>query len=233
MANALLTSIEDEYKKRNITRLCHFTRSKVALHILQSEEGIKAVDFLKEEICEKNDENRFDGKTEYVNCSVQYPNYWYYRRIKDKDPLFRDWVILLIKPEVLSLNTTQFCFTNAAFRSGRYIESGVDAFNKLFDQQVNGSRTWYRSADMLPCCPTDDQAEVLVYKNISRSDIIGVAVKDEEQAHREKTKWKVGLNGFDIKVIIAPDMFNGSYSNKVRNGQVPIEYEYKGEKGNE
>ena len=233
MATALLTNIEKEYKSRNITRLCHFTRSKVALHILQSEEGIKAVDFLSEDICEKNDYERYDGRTDCVNCSIQYPNYWYYNRIKDKDPLFRDWVVLLIKPEILVLDTTRFCFTNAAYRSGRYIKGGVDAFNDLFAQQVYGKYARNRTRNMLPCCPTDDQAEVLVYKNISRSDIIGVAVKDEEQAHREKVRWKVGLNGFDIKVIIAPDMFNGSYSMKVRNGQVPIEYEYKGEKDNE
>lgn len=37
--------IKKEIQDRKITRLCHFTRSQKALHILGSEEGIKAVDF--------------------------------------------------------------------------------------------------------------------------------------------------------------------------------------------
>ena len=36
---------EKEINDRKITRLCHITRSQKALHILSSEDGIKAVDF--------------------------------------------------------------------------------------------------------------------------------------------------------------------------------------------
>lgn len=44
----MIIEIQSEIKKRNITRLCHFVHTNKLLHILSSEEGIKAVDFIGE-----------------------------------------------------------------------------------------------------------------------------------------------------------------------------------------
>lgn len=218
--------IEKEIKKRNITRLCHFTKSKNALHILSSPDGIKAVDFLDKSIYDANDPLRLDGKTEFVNCSIQYPNYWYWKKVKDKDSLFKDWVILLINPELILLETTEFCAFNAATDRGAHIKKGYRAFQELFREKV---RDIVRPPNMLPCCPTDDQAEVLIYKNISRKDIIGVVVKDEDQAHRESVRWYNCLDSIPkIDIIIAPDLFNGEWSKKVRQGIRPEEHKYNG-----
>jgi len=97
----------------------------------------------------------------------------------------------------------------------------------MFASKVNGKWLISREIDMLPCCPTDDQAEVLVYKNISRKDIIGVAVPDEEQAKKEKIRWYEILKNIpQIDIIIAPDFFDGAWSNKVRKGIVPQEYKW-------
>ncbi|NMA69351.1 MAG: hypothetical protein GX958_08030 [Desulfitobacterium sp.] len=68
-----------EIETRGITRLCHFTRSQKDVHILTSETGIKAVDFIEKDIYDVNDPLRLDGKKSYVNCSIQYPNYWYWK----------------------------------------------------------------------------------------------------------------------------------------------------------
>ena len=27
-------------------------------------------------------------KKDYVNCTIQYPNYWYYKRVKDNNYIF-------------------------------------------------------------------------------------------------------------------------------------------------
>ena len=219
--------IRQEIQDRGITRLCHLTRSQKALHILSSEDGIKAVDFLDKSLYDANDPLRLDGKKDFVNCSIQYPNHWYWNKVKDKDPLFRDWVILFINPEILTLNTTEFCAVNAATGSGTYIKKGYRAFQELFDRSV---RYRNRTPKMLSCCPTDDQAEVLVYKNISRKDIIGVIVQDEDQAESESIRWYRCLNNIpEIDIIIAPDLFNGQWSGKVRQGIRPLEYEYRGE----
>lgn len=228
MENVLLNEIENEIKQRNITRLCHFTNSRKALHILGSESGVVAVDFLDKDIYDANDQLRIDGRKDCVNCSIQYPNYWYYNRVKNNDNVFKDWVILLIKPELLLLDTTRFCFTNAAFRSGQCIGSGIEAFRKMFSPVVTGKRTFIRTPKMLSNCPTDDQAEVLIYKNISRNDIFAVAVPDEAQARREKVKWSFLPTIPDIDIIIAPELFDVGTSKKVRDGIVPYEYKYDG-----
>ncbi|MBZ4650929.1 DarT ssDNA thymidine ADP-ribosyltransferase family protein [Thermosipho sp. (in: thermotogales)] len=218
--------IRQEMKNRNITRLCHLTRSQKALHILSSEDGIKAVDFLDKSLYDANDPLRLDGKKDFINCSIQYPNHWYWNKVKDKEPLFKDWVILLINPEILLLDTTEFCAFNAATGRGAYIKKGYSAFKELFNSRV---RSRSRTPKMLPCCPTDDQAEVLVYKNISRKDIIGIIVQDEDQAERESIRWYQCLSNipkFDI--TIAPDLFNGQWSDKVRQGIIPLEFKYQG-----
>ncbi len=225
------SKFKEEIKDRGITRLCHFTRSNKALHILSSEAGIKAVDFLEKDIYDANDTNRLDGKTDYVNCSIQYPNHWYWRRVMDKDPLFKDWVILLINPAILLLDTTEFCITNAATGRGAYIKEGYSAFQELFQNTVRAKYERYRTVKMLPCSPTDDQAEVLVYKNISRKDIIGIVVKDEAQAERESIRLYYNLESKGIPkidIIIVPDLFNGQWSDKIRDGITPLEYKYIG-----
>ncbi|HFJ9275116.1 TPA: DarT ssDNA thymidine ADP-ribosyltransferase family protein [Bacillus cereus] len=216
--------IRQEYQKRNITRLCHITRSQKAVHILSSEDGIQAVEFLDKSLYDANDELRLDGRKDFINCSIQYPNHWYWKRVKDKDPLFREWVILLINPEILTLDTTEFCPVNAATKRGAYINSGYSGFKELFNERVN-----YRSrpSQMLHCCPTDDQAEVLVYKNISRKDIIGVVVLNEDQGAGESVRWEM-LNIPKFDISIAPDLFDGEWSTKVRKGIRPIEYNYQG-----
>jgi len=217
--------IKNAIIKMNITRLCHFTSSRKALHILSSEAGIKAVDFIEESLYDANDPLRLDGRLQHINCSLEYPNHWYWNKVKNKEPLFQDWIILLINPELLELESTEFCPVNAAKGNGVYISKGYNAFLNLFATAING-RTRYRT--MLSCCPTDDQAEVLIYRNISRRDIFGVVVKDEDQAEKEIIRWEQsGIPRFDI--IIAPDLFNGEWSRKVRQGIRPQEFKYGGE----
>ncbi|TCI49568.1 DUF4433 domain-containing protein [Exiguobacterium sp. SH5S13] len=216
--------IREEYLKRNITRLCHITRSQKAVHILSSEDGITAVDFLDEALYEANDPIRLDGKKEYINCSLQYPNHWYWRRIKDINPLFKDWVILLINPELLTYQNTLFCPVNAAKKRGGYITRGHQGFKSLFSSKVE-SRS--RTLQMMSNCPTDDQAEILIYKNVRRKDILGVIVESEDRANSEFIKWKI-LNIPQVDIFIAPSLFDGSWSTMVRQGIVPIEKKYQG-----
>jgi hypothetical protein len=223
MENSLF---KNDIKDRGITRLCHITRSQKAVHILTSEDGIKAVDFLDKSIYDANDPLRLDGKTGFINCSIQYPNHWYWNKVKNKDPLFKEGVILLINPEILLLDTTEFCPFNAATGHGAYIKKGYSVFKDLYNNRV-GMRN--RNTNMLSCCPTDDQAEVLVYKNISRKDIIGIVVEDEDRAESESIKlYSILKNVPKIDIIIAPDLFNGKWSNKVRRGEKPLEIKYQG-----
>ncbi|NOU83897.1 DUF4433 domain-containing protein [Paenibacillus sp. LMG 31459] len=226
-----MTTVKNIIDIRNITRLCHFTKSFNLPSILRNESGIIANTEMDNqiELLSKNDPLRLDGKEDYVCCSVQYPNTWYLRQIKE-DPLFHEWVILLINPFLATLSTSLFCHRNAAAERGTLIQGGTEGFSGLFNQMVQGKTKRYRTAKMLPCCPTDDQAEVLIYKNISRSDILAVVVKDWEQARREKSRLSfIHEVPNNIRFIIAPGLFDISWSGMIRNGQMPEETLYREE----
>lgn len=213
----MIIEIEQEIKNRNITRLCHFVHTNILLHILNNSDGIKAVDFIDQDILVQNDTQRMDGKTDYINCSVQYPNWWYLRKVRDNNPIFSDWAILFIDPIVATLDTTQFCKVNAAKRCGSYIKKGYEAFRELFEYQVENQ---VRSSTMLLNAPTDDQAEVLVYKKIPLEHIQGIAFENEKIAKEKIVEWQV--MGFrPIDVFIAPKLFDVATSKDIRRGNEP------------
>lgn len=213
----MIIEIEEEIKKRGITRLCHFVHTNKLLHILSQEEGIKAVNFIDEDVLVQNDKQRLDGRKDFINCSIQYPNWWYLRKIKNNNLIFSDWAIIFIDPIVASLETTEFCEVNAATRYGEYIKKGYEAFEGIFSEKVKGRN---RSASMLKNAPTDDQAEVLIYESIPRKYIIGIAFENEEIAQQKIVQWKV-LELPKLNVYIAPELFETSTSEKIRRGQEP------------
>lgn len=222
-----IKEIESEIQRRKITRLCHFVHTNKLLHILKSDEGIKAVDFIDLDILEQNDNKRLDGKTDYINCSIQYPNYWYLRRVKDNNPIFNDWAILFIDPVVISLETTMFSPVNAAARFGAYIDKGYKAFNCMFDKTItSNNRTTNRTPQMLDNASTDDQAEVLVYRNIPRKFITGIALESEEIARNKMTAWNL-IGVPEIDIYVAPDLFSGETSKMIRQGIAPNECKIK------
>ena len=47
--------------EKNVTRLCHFTKTKNLVHILSSTEGIVATAFIKNDVKHQNDLGRYDG----------------------------------------------------------------------------------------------------------------------------------------------------------------------------
>lgn len=222
----MIIEIEREIRERGITRLCHFVPTNKLLHILNSEEGIKAVDFINKDVLVQNDTKRLDGRTDCVNCSIQYPNYWYYRTIEKNNSIFPDWAVIFIDPIVATYDATEFCPVNAAKRNGEYIGKGYENFKRIFDKVVYG---YTRSPQMLKNVPTNDQAEVLVQGNIPRRLITGIAFKSEEIARQKVAEWNV-LDIPKIDVYIAPDLFARSTSDKIRKGIKPVEKLYVEEK---
>jgi ssDNA thymidine ADP-ribosyltransferase, DarT len=217
--------------EKQITRLCHFTNSRSFLHIMSNPNGIIASNFLssedKEEYYKQNDELRKDGKLDYISCSVQYPNTWYLKRIKNKDPNFIDWLILFLDPILMLDEKTLFCHRNAAANNGQFLKPGIRGFDGMFERIVEGKYPIIRTSNMLPCSPTDGQAEVMIYKNIPLQFIRGVCVPTIEKAENEKLKLE--LIGVPIEKIlsldwvIAPDLFESKWNSLVKNGTVPEE----------
>jgi len=223
--------IKNEAIRRGITRLCHFTQSRKLAHVLTTVREILSTEKLTKEfpdILDVTDKFRRDGYKNHICCTIEYPNTWYWRSVKDKDLLFKDWVVVLLNPAILWRSSTLFCPTNAATQSGSLVSPGYAGFMRLFQLEVTGARrrVQRRTGQMLPCCPTDDQAEVLVRHSIPIKDILGIAVPTEAQARRENIRLSFLASAVTVKWIAAPQFFNTEWSALVRQGQRPKETPY-------
>ncbi|MCB2262616.1 MAG: DUF4433 domain-containing protein [Candidatus Thiosymbion ectosymbiont of Robbea hypermnestra] len=223
--------IQMESTGRGITRLCHFTQSRNLAHILGDCKGIFSRNRLTAMGLPHNptDSDRYDGHGHFVCCSIQYPNPYYFATARGRDHLFKDWVVILIKPEYLWAEGTKFCPLNAATSSGAYIGEGYEAFASLFTVSPPGTR-FPRSERHLDCAPTDTQAEVLIPDPISLDSMIAIAVESKEQAAREICRAELQGIAIDQRIIIAPDFYNRTRLSKmIRQGSRINEYIYGNE----
>ncbi|MGL5652469.1 MAG: DarT ssDNA thymidine ADP-ribosyltransferase family protein [Paraclostridium sp.] len=223
-----MENLLNQMKKRNITRLCHFTKSKNLAHILNSFDGILATDMLPDFYKEVNDKSRFDGKKDYICCSIQYPNVFYLYQVKDNCKLFKDWIILSIDPKVILTSNILFCKVNAATESGKFIKQGIEGFNELYEEHIATSkRSISRSFNMPVSCPTDIQAEVMILEKIPREFIKEIIVPTNQQAKEESVRMKVlGVKNPPI-IKVCPELFDKNLCDKLRSGDIPKEIEYK------
>lgn len=200
--------IRRECNRRGITRLCHFTQSRNLAHILGDCVGILSRRRLESNDLPYNptDPDRWDGCEHLVCCSIEYPNVYYFAKVREQDHLFKDWVVLLIKPDFLWTPGTKFCPCNAATARGAYIGEGYDAFMSLFAVEVPGVR-FTRPQRHLPCVPTNIQAEVLIPDPIPLDAIIGIAVESEEQAKREICRARLQGLSIDKEILVVPDFY--------------------------
>lgn len=208
--------IQNECTTRRITRLCHFTQSRNLAHIFDDPYGLCSTRTLQECDMPHNptDPERLDGRDDLVCCSVQYPNVFYFDRVRNKEPFFKDWVVLFIDPKYLWASETNFCPRNAAAGCGRYIAQGYQTFQSLFANSVNGAgdRIFNRQTTRLIGSPTDIQAEVLVKDPIPLESIIGIVVESNEQAQREICRFDLqGISIYKEKdIYVVPQFFNKS-----------------------
>jgi hypothetical protein len=181
------------------------------------------------DLLDSNDPLRLDGQIDHISCSIEYPNYWYFRNAKAKEVLFKDWLVIYIKPEVVWSSANYFVPRNAAAQRGELLVPGVDGFRNMYSQNVSGARgkVYQRTPHMLSCCPTDDQAEVLVPTHIELRHIFGVAFYSEEQIRDEV--YRLRLVGIEETLIMgiswfaSPDLFTQQCSSLVRKGIRPVE----------
>lgn len=219
--------VYDYLLKRGVTRLCHFTKTKSFVHILNSSDGILATSFIKSDVKEQNDMNRLDNNLDYVCCSIEYPNSWYWEKVKsrDNDAIFRDWIILCIDLEIIKHQKIKFCPCNAASGNGRYIREELSVFDEMYKEELSVSgKLRFRTHKMLACCPTDDQAEILIYSDIPLRYIKGIVVGSETSADNIQAILMTCNKKLDI--FVAPDVCNTNWSTLVRNGLRPAEKKF-------
>lgn len=169
--------MEDAVKQRGIEYLWHFTKLKNVSSIFQNGIIPRATLEANQANVPYNDRHRLDG-FKNANClSIGHPNYKMFYSLRQQDRSV-EWVVFGVKAEVLWSKECAFCVTNAANLSVTSIpieqRKGVLAFESLF-LPIIGKPT--RQELELPNeCPTDPQAEVLVFDTIPPSDIVGVIV---------------------------------------------------------
>jgi ssDNA thymidine ADP-ribosyltransferase DarT-like protein len=226
----MIPEIRKEADERGITRLCHFTPSRNLVHIAAGKVGILATRNLKDEersVFTPTDLRRLDNHEGYISCTIEYPNAWYFDRARASDVLFRDWVILLIRPDHLWARGTRFCPRNAASAGGRDIVEGHAGFATMFAHSVKGAHghTYVRLPGHLSSCPTDEQAEVLVPDRIALTDIIGIVVSSETQAKNEQARLRLlQADEQHYAFIVAPALFDKhTLSRGIRSGKRPAE----------
>ena len=203
-----MNPIQQECNSRCITRLCHFTQSRNLAHIFDDPFGLCSTRTLQTHDMPHNptDPDRYDGRDDLICCSIEYPNTYYFVKVREHDHLFKDWVVLLIDPSYLWHPETCFCPCNAARSRGGYIQTGIQGFKSLYAATSPGIN-FSRPSGHLPAAPTDIQAEVLLKDPIPLESIIGIVVQSQEQAQREV--WRLNLQGISIdkSICIAPDFF--------------------------
>ena len=193
--------------------LRHFTPSRNLPHVLDLG-AVLPTQQLKQEVravFNPTDLQRLDGYEDHVCCSVQYPNGWYFARIRAEESVFRDWVVLLVDPEFLWMDGTQFCYGNAAAQGGDLVAPGYSTYNGMFGDRVIGAygNTYKRGRNHVKSCPTDNQAEVLVPNGIPWERVHGVAFRSDTQAQRDLARLNLlGYSIGDRQAVVAPDMYN-------------------------
>jgi len=183
--------LKKQVEKREIEFILHFTRLENLKSILDN--GLKTREYLETNNPEAifNDDYRYDGFKNSICCSICHPNYKMFFPLRQADPK-NEWVVIGIKKDIIWEKDCAFCIENAASNNVTSIplekRKGKKAFKKLF-KEVKGKPT-REKLGINKACPTNPQAEILVFDNISSQDIVGVAfqksdrVKEYEKSHK-------------------------------------------------
>ena len=213
-------------KTRNVSRLCHFTKLQSLTHILSSEDGVLASNSIRSDTKNVTDKARYDGELDFICCSIEYPNSWFLKKAieSNQDQIFREWVVLYIDIRILAQKAAKFCPCNASKNHGIYIENQMEKIDSIFAHQLSKFK-YPRTSNMLACCPTDGQAEVLIRDNIPRNYILGIACGNEDIAKRIHAMLEI-FEIEQISVYISPDVLTPNWSSMVKNGNRPKEILY-------
>ena len=191
-----MNEIERIVNEKNIRWLVHFTRIENLRSILEN--GLLPRDNFEGLNLQPltNDNLRLDGFLGATSLSIESPNYrmfWKCRcDAKEQHSIpHENWVVLGIKPNILWEKDCAFCSTNAASNAIVQValeeRKGAEALKRLFSE-VDGkpSREEMRINNR---CPTDPQAEILVFDKIEPDFIFGAVFKNNESIERFREKF--------------------------------------------
>lgn len=177
--------MEKVIEERSIKYLFHFTRVENLHSII--ERGLLTRSYLENHNVpfSFNDKERLDAHLESVSCSISFPNYKMFYRLKKRNPEV-SWALILLDSKILIEKPCAFFHTNAARNDVRQYDiekmkaqGALESLFKEFDdwfkiadprmfsfeERIRGGElvTEPKRSPKIPCnYTTDPQAEVLV-----------------------------------------------------------------------
>lgn len=197
--------MKDFVNNRQIYFLYHFTKLSNLESILKN--GILSrrtmidanMDF------DFNDSQRLDGRLDAISCSIMWPNYKMFYKIRNENNTDK-YIIISIGARLLYEKDCLFFPTNAARRydCGEADNQcrGKNALEKLYEDNVNGFVRVQLTKDSWP---TDPQAEVLVKENIPISYIR--SIKCEDEATCEIVRRMCAAANFSTRIEVYKSLF--------------------------
>ncbi len=182
-------------QSRDIKNVWHFTRLSNLESILN--EGLIPRSELeqRENPPAFNNEYRLDMQRDAISCSIEHPNYKMFYGLRQQYPEEK-WVVLALKSDVLWEKDCAFCVENAASNNVTCIpiesRKGVDTFNRLFDEI--GSKPSRKELGIPDACPTNPQAEILIFGPVEPKYIIGAVC----QSKAVEKELKSAFDGFEF-----------------------------------
>lgn len=179
--------MENAVRNRKIEYVWHFTKIENLDSILKN--GLIPRAYLEAENAsvEYNDSYRLD-ECKDANClSIGHPNYKMFYRLRQNNPR-QEWVIIIVDSKILWSKECAFCYENAASHK-------VTCIPILIRKSVKSFESLFKPADDKPDrqtlglpddCPTNPQAEVLVFGLIEPEYIVGAIVSSKERENELK-----------------------------------------------
>ena len=159
-----------------------------------------------------NDGDRYDGRTDCINLSIQCINASLFHVFKRKVPSAAPWCILEIDPICLQHANVLFTIANAAATEVRRHEtgSGIEGLKKLFAPEVFDGKCSITRTDATPKNrPTSPQAEVLYPGKIGLDLIRGLVFESTDDSRRACGMLRLECPGIQLpQVKITPGDFN-------------------------
>jgi len=143
---------------------------------------------------DKNDNERFDGLHDYINCSLEYPNNRLLATYEINTS--KEFVLIEIDVSILFEQTAKCSFTNAAKNCGKDVLP-IKRLERLFE----GERPYYIADNH----PTDEQAEILIRDIVLPKYFKSLIFKSEESLKRVSERNIVIPNRLAIKIV--PELF--------------------------
>lgn len=158
--------------ERQIPYLVHFTPLYNLPSILQN--GLQSRNRLADCDYIGTDESRADGWLDWISLSISFPNYRMFYKKRNLNTL--NWIVLIIKKEVLWELECKYILTNASSNEIKLFEdskwSCVEAFENMFSYKED-------RINIPEFYTTDPQAEVMVHDEIPRRYIEMIVVKNQ------------------------------------------------------